>query len=172
MHTYVIRLLVAAITFTVGLAVSSIPFLHTSSHVEEFNYQRRHNCSKRYLEPSVGVRQDVSEPLRVTYVGPGSSSQNGDLPTARLLVQNLSGRDVTNFTLNYISGWRHSQTRGNGAVQSDLESRGSLLHAGESTMVDVNATQGQMYWVWLSSVEFADGSDWNNSQYGTFIQQY
>ncbi|HET6862812.1 MAG TPA: hypothetical protein VFH91_07180, partial [Pyrinomonadaceae bacterium] len=63
-------------------------------------------------------------------------------------------------------------TRGSGSIQSDLDTRGSLLRAGESTMVDVNATQGQMYWVWLSSVEFADGSDWNNSQYGTFIQQY
>jgi hypothetical protein len=171
MHTYLLRLLVAAVTFTVGLAVSAIPFLHTSK-VTEFNYQRRHDCSKRYFEPSVGVRQDASEPLRVTYVGPGGSIQNGDVPTARLLVQNLSGRDVSNFSLNYISGWRHSRTRGSGSIQSDLDTRGSLLRAGESTMVDVNATQGQMYWVWLSSVEFADGSDWNNSQYGTFIQQY
>lgn len=162
MHTYLLRLLAAAVTFTVGLAVSSIPFLHTS-RVREFNYQPRHNCSKRYFEPSVGIRQDSDEPLRVTYLGSSINYQNGDLPTARLLVQNLSGRDVSTFSLNYLSGWRRSPTRGSGSIESDVESRGSVLHPGESTTVDVDATQGQMYWVWLSSVEFADGSHWNNS---------
>ena len=171
MHTYLIRILVAAITFTVGLAVSSIPFLHTEKN-QPFNYHPRRECSKRDFEPPVRVRQDVTEPLRVTYLGSDSSSQNGDIPTVRLLVQNFSGRDVNNFSVNYFSGWRHSRTRSSSSVQSDVDTRGSVLHAGDSTVLEINATQGQLYFVWLSSVEFADGSNWNNSQFSTFIQEY
>jgi len=171
MYTYLLRVLVAAITFTVGLAVSAIPFLHTAK-TRQFNYHSRHECSKSYLEPSVGIRQDSTEPLRITYVGAGSSLQNGDVPAARLLVENVSGRDVNNFSVNYISGWRHSRVRGSGAIQSDLDSRGSVLHPGESTTLEVNPTQGQLYWVWLSSVEFVDGDNWNNAPYSTFIPQY
>ena len=133
---------------------------------------RGHECSKSYLEPSVGIRQDSAEPLRITYVGAGSSLQNGDVPAARLLIENVSGRDVNNFSVNYISGWRHSRVRGSGAIQSDLDSRGSVLHPGESTTLEVNPTQGQLYWVWLSSVEFVDGDNWNNAPYSTFIPQY
>jgi len=171
MYTYLLRLFVAAVTFTVGLAISAIPFLHTAKN-REFNYRPRHECAKTYLEPSVGVRQDSTEPLRITYVGSGSSIQNGDVPTARFVVQNVSGRDVNNFSVNYVSGWRHSRVRGSGSIQSDVDSRGSVLHAGESVTLEVNATQGQLYWVWLSSVEFIDGDNWNNSQYNAFIQQY
>jgi hypothetical protein len=163
MYTYPLRLLVAVVTFTVGLAVSSIPFLHPAKD-NPFSYRHRRSCSERYFEPPVRVRHDdVSEPLRVTYLGSDSRSQDGDIPTVRLLVQNLSGRDVTNFSVNYFSGWRHSQTRGSGSVQSDVDTRGSVLHAGESTMLEISATQGQLFYVWLSSVEFADGSNWKFS---------
>jgi len=96
-------------------------------------------------------------------VGVDGNSQNGDAPTVRLLVQNLSGRDVNNFSVNYFSGWRRSQTRGSGSVQSDVDTRGSVLHAGESTTLEINAMQGQLFYVWLSSVEFADGSNWKFS---------
>jgi len=71
MNTYLLRLLVAAVTFTVGLALSSIPFLHTSK-VREFNYQRRHDCSKRNYQPSVRVTLDSNAPLQITYFGSGS----------------------------------------------------------------------------------------------------
>jgi hypothetical protein len=161
MNTYLLRLLVAAVTFTVGLAISSIPFLHRSK-VREFNYQRRHDCSKRNYQPSVRVPLDSNAPLQITYLGPGGDFQNGESSTARLLVQNVSGRDVSNFSVNYVSGWRNSRTRVGGSIQSDLESRGSLLRAGESTMVDVGATQ-EVYLLWLSSVEFVDGNRWNYS---------
>jgi hypothetical protein len=162
MYTYPLRLLVAVVTFTVGLAVSAIPFLHTAKD-KPFSFRHRRSCSERYFEPPVRVRQDVEEPLRVTYVGSDGSSQNEDIPTVRLLVQNISGRDVNDFSVNYFSGWRHSQTRGSGSVQSDVETRGSVLHAGESTMVEISATQGQLFYVWLSSVEFVDGSNWKFS---------
>ena len=163
MYTYPLRLLVAVVTFTVGLAVSAIPFLHTAKD-KPFNYRHRHPCHERYFESPVRVRQDgLNQPLRVTYLGSDGISQNGDAPAVRLLVQNLSGRDVNNFSVNYFSGWRDSQTRGNSSVQSDVDTRGSVLHPGESTMVEINGTEGQLYYVWLSSVEFADGSNWKFS---------
>ena len=168
MHTYLLRLLVAAVTFTVGLAISSIPFLHSP---RESNYQRRHKCSERYRESVVTVLADVNEPLKVTYIGPSASFQDGDVPMARLLVQNISGRDVGNFSVNYISGWQHGRTRGSGSIQSDLATRGSLLRAGESTVVDLGALQGQIYWAWPSSVEFTDGSNWKSTRDASFQQQ-
>ena len=160
MHTYLLRLLIAAITFTVGVAVSFIPFFH-SSKVQQFSYERRHKCWKRASsQPTVGVQQDASEPLRLTYLSAGDDAQTVDSSTVRLLVQNFSGRDVRNFSINWVSRYRYSRAGGGGAVQSGVTSGGSILHDGESTTINLDASTDQLTWAWLSSVDFTDGSRW------------
>jgi hypothetical protein len=167
MHTYLLRLLIAAITFTVGVAISSLPFLSNGS--KQVNYERRSYGWNRHCgSASVGIRQDESEPLRLIYV----KTNDGFGQQIAISAQNDSGREVSNFTISYVSRWRHSPSGGGGAVQSGVASGGSILHAGESQTVNIDSTPDQLTWVWLSSVDFADGSRWENGRYNSYMSDY
>ena len=162
MNRYIIRALVAVLTFCIGVAVA-VSFRTSPS---KYRY-REHRCPKAQYygaydttfslpPPIMSIENAPTDPLKVRY---SFTKVNPANPAKRLVefaVENNSGRDVASYALSYNSNW-YSNRHGGGGGVSVINTDGFV------PFVSINCDADQTLTVWVSSVDFKDGSRWTNS---------
>ena len=160
MNRYVVRALVAVLTFCIGLAVGYRPRTYN------YNYAYRHKCremaafkvARTELMPSpmTSIENLSSDPLTIRYsftkVNPGNSAKK----LVEFAIENDSGREISGYAIGYSSGFP-SDRNNSGGVKSVYNSENFV------PFVSINCDADKQLTVWVSSVDFKDGSRWTNS---------
>jgi hypothetical protein len=175
MNRYLLRSLVAVLTFSIGVAIGSLG----SRSVNRFSRYRdcpserqvklrrthfTHNSYSAKPGPFVSVDALSTDPLKLTYSSTTPLANDPGRQKVELLVANNTKREIVNFTVEYRSRWRSKRQGGGGMVSVSKDKTGN----GNSTGLDVVSIEcsgDENLAIWVSSVEFKDGSRWNNTRH-------
>ena len=171
MNRYLVRSLVAILTFSIGVAVGSIFRTPTPTYRQirhkrcnEFVPERRVVNIPQGPAPSVAIDNDSTDPVKLRY-SQTRFNPNGIKPQiVEFSVEPTSRRAIANFTISYRSRWpSRNQDGGDVAITypSGTSSLGKLTFENVSIECDVDETLS----VWVSAVEFKDGSSWANPRH-------
>ena len=163
MRRYGIRVLVAVLTFALGLALSFALGLFRGPLARfSHKWSESRSCRKefRLAKPSVlTVDSQLNEPLQVTPLGATLHSDMAENSGVRLLIQNRSNKTITDYAIGAERSWRESGKSG----VSFFDSTGNLrLEPGESQTITLHRAVDSRFLVRVESVGFEDGSRWNN----------
>src|SRR5258705_10365448 len=130
MHRYLIRILVALLTFAVGVVVS----LSTGvfSRPAGKNLPTRYPCSRSRAvvsAPAMTIESQPDEPLKLLYSSTSLDFTNSGKRQVHFLVENVSDRDIRNFSVNYLSSWASKREGGGGWTFVGANVRGDALRA-------------------------------------------
>jgi hypothetical protein len=160
MRRYGVRILVAVLTFLLGVAFS---FGLGLFRVRETHYQeqwkQKRDCSKQFALSShpFTIHNHEEAPLRVTLLGPPSHAgyQRGQI--LQVLVENTSDRIVSGFSLH------GERVRRENGFESFNDTTKTVLKPGQSHITTLRLNNaGSMMELWLSQAEFEDRSTWSN----------
>jgi len=172
MNRYLLRSIVAVLTFSIGVAVGSFAHRHTRT---SWQY-KRHACDHReykvhtvvlgqadrkpWVGPSISVDSSAIDPLKLTYSS--TTPLANDLARQRVEfgIENNTNRAIARFTVAYRSRWRSTSQGGAGAVAVDA--KGDFT-AGNAVSIECSGDENLS--IWVASVEFKDGSRWNNKRH-------
>ena len=166
MHRYLIRILVALLTFAVGVVVSLSTGIF--SRPAGTNLPVRYPCSRNRVvvsAPSMTIESQPDEPLKLFYSSTSLDFTNSGKRQVHFLVENVSDRDIQNFSVNYLSSWASKREGGGGGIFVGDNVRGNLLRAGDSKTITIDSDYDQMLQLWVSSAEFLDNSRWDNPRH-------
>jgi hypothetical protein len=165
MRRYGVRILVAVLTFGLGVVFSfvfgtTVGVFNARETKKSHNWGRR-DCPKK-LRNQILVPLDIQNipnaPLRLVDLGPAPNASSPNEHLIRLSVENESNNTITAFVLRGEKVWASS-----GASVGQLEDVTTvLLRPGGSSvvyLVNDNETAVSMK---VSQVQFQDGSVWNN----------
>jgi hypothetical protein len=170
MNRYLVRSLVAILTFSIGIAVGSIFRPSVQPSYRQFKHKRCRDSAppprayvrqEQYPSPSVAIDNASNDPVKLRY------SHSRLMPgTSRQLVEfNLepnTTREVLMFRINYRSRLSAnspgapSLTDGTRTISSELISSGN---------VSIECDSDETLSVWIQSVQFKDGSRWENPRH-------
>ena len=158
MRRYGVRILVAVLTFLLGVAFSFGVglFRSTETRHHKEGWRLRRECPKRtalYSHPFT-IYNNETAPLQLTYLGPTSDTASESFQMLQILVENRSDRTISNYTLG---GKRFGNTLGPVEETSNTVLRPGHVH----TTLLPNVTDSGVD-LWLSQVKFQDGSTWNS----------
>jgi hypothetical protein len=179
MNRYIVRSLVAILTFSIGVAVGSF-----SQPSKSTNRQFRHKRCKefvperqvyrsvpQYPSPSVAIDNSSTDPLKLRYSHTRLSAPGGSRQTVQFTVEPTNSLEVSKFTINYRSRWSSAKQSGGGAVSvtnnRKTPSSGLMTFdsASSAASVAIECDSDETLSVWISSVEFKDGSRWENPRH-------
>jgi hypothetical protein len=164
MNRYLLRSLVALSTFLLSIAVNAVihPFgLHRWEHrYSRFEYRER-RCSRTfaYPRPALSIDAVATDPVKLVY----SQNQPPAYSSPRqvtFLLDNQTAKPVKAVVVQYSWRWPEKdsweiETVRVSPVSSNVEDQQTLtLDCGDQTL-----------WIWISSVEFKDGSHWFNPRH-------
>ena len=171
MNRYLFRSLVAVSTFLLSIAVSAIihpfgsrRFEHRYSNYEyrAFEYRERH-CPRApsIPRPSLSIDGIATDPVKLLY------SQTPPQPYSSqrqvtFLLDNQTTKPVKAVVVQYSWRWPEQdsweiETVRVPAASSNVDDQQTLsLDCGDQTV-----------WLWISSVEFKDGSSWVNPRHSS-----
>lgn len=173
MNRYLLRSLVAVLTFSIGVAIGSFARPHIRSSKA---YYKRHDCdykreykvrgavvqaeSRPWVGPSISADTLSVDPLKLTYSS--TTPLAGALARQKIefVVTNNTSHDVASFTVAYRSRWRPINEGERGFVILQWK-RDSI--ADNSVSIEWSADEDLL--VWVSTVEFKDGSRWRNKRH-------
>jgi hypothetical protein len=175
MKRYVLRSFVAILTFCIGLAVSSV-FSIVPRRSKHRNWEPYH-CKKvlRFelkdttLEsmpsPALSIDNVGTDPLKLFYAR--TTSNQGSFPkqTVEFLVGNNSQRTIESFTVSYRSAWSFNRHGGGGSVLVHKDVKVSTFPSRKFELVSIDCDADETLTVWIASVEFTDGTRWNNPRH-------
>lgn len=162
MRRYGVRILVAVLTFLLGVAfsfgVGLFRFTEKRQHKESWRFKR--DCPKRtalHNHPFT-IYNNETAPLQLTYLGPTSETASEHFQMLQILVENRSDRTISNYSL---SGERFGRQNTFGFVD---DTTNTVLKPGQvHTTLLPNNSEGRVE-LWLSRVTFEDGSVWNSAR--------
>ena len=174
MNRYLIRALVAILTFCIGVAVSFRPRssyryarLYTYSG-KSFETER---CRKKFRysqSPSVSIDVASTDPVRLSYSSTNTSFENPQMQSVEFQVDNASDREIralsVGFSVSRPSSEYNSGSR-TGWKLVDLRELGT--DARTPATVSIQCGADETLFVWVSSVEFKDGSRWQNPRHSS-----
>jgi len=169
MNRYLLRSLVALSTFLLSIAVSAVihPFgsRRFENRYSRFEYRafeyREHHCLRApsIPRPSLSIDGIATDPVKLLYSQtrpqPYSSQQQ-----VTFLLDNHTTKPVKAVVVQYSSRWPENdsweiETVRVPAATSPVDDQQTLtLDCGDQTL-----------WLWISSVEFKDGSRWVNPRH-------
>ena len=163
MNRYLIRALVAVLTFSIGVAVGSFRRpRHVRYGYETYRckrvakiYQEHYDSTLALASPAMTIENPTSDPLRITYSFTKLNPTNRGKRLVEFVVENQSGREISGYAIAYNSSWA-SNNRGGGGAISVSNSEYFV------PFVSINCDADQLLNVWISSVDFKDGSRWTN----------
>jgi hypothetical protein len=162
MNRYLIRALVAVLTFSIGLAVGSLQ-RPTRNRIRENrckheSYTYSQLAALSLPSPSMSIENPASDPLRLSYSFTKVNPTNSAKRLVELVVENQSGREISSYAIGYNSRSTSNSRGGGGAV--------SVTNFDYFVpFVSINCDADQLLTVWVSSVNYKDGSRWVNPQY-------
>jgi hypothetical protein len=172
MNRYLVRSLVAILTFSIGVAVGSFsrPSPQRSYRPskqrrcnESFPERRVYRSTPQYPSPSVAIDNASSDPLYLRYSltrlsPPGTSRQ-----TVEFTVEPVTEREVSKFTVNYRSRWSSTKQSGGVSITYGTKTLSSGLIGFDNVSIECDSDETLS--VWIESVEFKDGSRWENPRH-------
>jgi len=165
MNRYLLRSLVALSTFLLSIAVSAVihPFgSRRSEHrYSNFVYSER-RCRRAMSSPTASLSIDAiaSDPVKLLYSQtvpqPYSSAQQ-----VNLLLDNQTYKGINAVVVQYSSRW---PAQGSWEVETVRVPIDQNVRVDQQT-ISIDCGSDQTLWVWISSVEFKDGSHWVNPRH-------
>ncbi len=164
MRRYGVRILVAVLTFGLGVAFSFVlggfGLFSARQTTKPHNWGRR-DCPKKFrsqvLVPLAIVNQ-ANAPLRLVDLGPTFNTDSPHEHFIRVSAQNESNRTITGFVLRGEKVF-HSK----GVTAGELTDFNSdVLEPGQSRVIHLLNDNETGVSLAVSQVKFLDGSTWNN----------
>jgi hypothetical protein len=165
MRRYVVRFLVAVLTFGIGVALSLALglFKFQDTRSVQRNWSRK-DCPKRFrvARPAfLTVDSRATDPLKLVYLGTSEDESRGDGVRMRFSVANNSDKTITGYWITAREIW---DTNGKPA---SLSSRGldwtafEVLEPGDASTISLprNAEGSSLR---VARVNFQDGSTWTS----------
>lgn len=163
MRRYGVRILVAVLTFLLGVAFSfgfGLFRVRETRHKSHKSHWSWSDCPKRSVEKTYQhpftVYNSETAPLRLTFLGPTLETVNQREQMLRVLVENVSRQTVSGYSLAGERSWRYNRDG------EFINLKHALLRPGQSEMNLVPNNSERRVDLWLSHVQFQDGSIWNN----------
>ena len=172
MNRYLIRALVAVLTFCIGVAVGSLRPRTSKYRCREFSYRVRsdetESCRKRYrfsASPFLSVDTAATDPVRLTYSSTNSLPGNLQRQNVEFLVENTAERQIRSVNVGFVASRYRGEYQRSGwkVVNSEGRAISSFDHTPSTISIDCGADETLA--VWVSSVEFKDGSRWMNPRH-------
>jgi len=165
MNRYVVRSLVAVSTFSLGVAIGLGPRPARPTYRDHcgrrtFKLETQRAYSPEFTPgPFLSIDTALSDPLKLTYGSTTPDVTDTYRQKVEFLVSQNSNKRISGYTLTYRSGW---DPRGltNVFVRRDYTSNNF-----ESVSVECELRQSLA--VWISSVEYRDGTRWENPRHKT-----
>jgi hypothetical protein len=174
MNRYFVRSFVAILTFCIGLAVSSVfslvPRRSRHRNWESYNCKKvfRHELMSATLEslpsPALSIDNVGTDPLKLFYSSTRSNQDSFPRQTVQLLVGNNSKRTIGSYTVSYRSTSARNRS-GGGSVAVHRDMKVSTFPSRNVELVSIDCDADENLTVWISSVEFTDGTSWNNPRH-------
>jgi hypothetical protein len=173
MKRYLVRSLVAVLAFLIGVGVSSalrpaVKYRYRERDCyrkKSHNVFRNHGRHSGFRTPSVLVDAVATDPLKLIY---SSTNNNGTYVGQQRIefnAANLSKKNIQSYTVSYLTGFPHERGAASGAVTMDPLARVGNLRSGYDEIVSIDVNSRETLTVWVSSVEFTDGSRWTNPRH-------
>ena len=166
MNRYLLRSLIAVSTFLLSIAISAIlhPFgpRHREHRYSEFVY-REHQCPRAmsFARPALSIDAVATDPVKLLYSKTRPQPYSSDQQITFLL-DNKTSRAVSAVVLQYSYRWPEKESWEIETVRVSCDR--SLTVEGLLT-VSIDCGSNQTLWLWISSVEFKDGTRWVNPRH-------
>jgi hypothetical protein len=162
MRRYGVRFLVAVLTFGLGVAFSMFLGLFRFPEFAPANrYTLSNGCRKARVAraPLLRVDTELSDPLKLSYLGP-SSSQGMKLLVENRRDQTISGFSVTGKRL-WSTGGTHGETAFTWDSSDSLWNSDGVLRPGENLVINLPRNTDGLA-VLVDEVTFESGFTWIN----------
>jgi hypothetical protein len=173
MNRYLLRSLIALSTFLLSIAVSAVihPFGFSHSNHRDKRGQmyvfRERSCRRdmAFRTPSLSIDTAASDPVKLVYSEtrplPNSSNQQ-----VILLLDNQTARAISTAVVKYSSQWPAAAGDENGSPRVSYYSSAVTSGSRDLETVSIECGSDETIFLWLSSIEFKDGSRWINPRHG------
>jgi hypothetical protein len=175
MNRYFVRSFVAILTFCIGLAVSSvfsiIPRRSKHRNWESYNckkvfrFERKYETLESMPSPALSIDNVGTDPLKLLYARTTSNHVSFPKQTVEFLVGNNTQRTIESFTVSYRSAWSSNRYGGRGSVLVHKDAKVSTFPSRNLELVSIDCDADETLTVWIASVEFTDGTRWNNPRH-------
>jgi hypothetical protein len=163
MRRYGVRLLVAVLTFGIGVALSfALGLFRVPQTRISHRWSESSSCRKNFRidRPSLlTVDNQPNDPLQLAYLGATSHSEMAGTTGTRLLIENKSNKTITGYAISSEKSWRE---HGKSGVAFRDWTGNVLLEPGESHSIDLPRSIEGGLLLRVQWVGFQDGSSWNN----------
>lgn len=158
MRRYGVRILVAVLTFLLGVALSfGLGLFRVRETHHHQHWRSKRERPKLFVQthnhPFV-IYNDGNAPLQLTYLGPTSETAYQQEQMLQILVENRSNQTISSFSLG-------GERFGSSFELVDGKTN-MFLGPGQSHLSLLPNNAGSRTELWLSQVEFQDRSTWSN----------
>ena len=166
MNRYLLRSLVAVSAFLLSIAVNAVIHPFGSGRWERghmaFVYRERHcNRSMSFPSPSLSIDASATDPVKLLYSQtrpqPYSSKQQ-----ITLLLDNQTTKAIRAVVVQHSSHW---PAKDSWEIESVRVSYDPTADVDDLQTMSIDCGSDQTLWLWISSVEFRDGSRWVNPRH-------
>jgi hypothetical protein len=172
MNRYVVRALVAVLTFCIGVAVGRGP--HRPTHQYERSCRRAvrlglltpgpvplpQERTTPYGGPFLSIDTAQSDPLKLSYSSTTPAQVDSGRQHVEFLVNKFSGKGITNYTVSYVTFWGRRDSRD---VVEVFVRKASPFADTETFGLECDSKETLT--VWVSRVQFKDGTSWENPRH-------
>lgn len=172
MNRYLLRSLVAIVTFSIGVAVGSIT--RPSKYQNRYSEPRcrkavRMDRTQSYLvplsSPTISIDSRSTDPVKLLYSQTRMNPTGNKRQTVDFIAENNSKREIASYTVSYQSIWASKRHGGGGSVSMTRAAGSNSSQFRNIENVSIECDADETLSLWVSSVEFKDGSRWTNPRY-------
>ena len=166
MRRYVVRFLVAVLTFGIGILLSLAFGLLTVKDRTFVHWEGSHSkpCPQRYrlanqARPAfLTVDTRVNDPLKLVYLGATPEIAHGEDVRMRFSVENTSEKTISGYSINASEIW------GRDGVKKGLDwTAFEVLEPGQTSTISL-PRDAEGFSLRVAKVNFQDGSTWVNTR--------
>src|SRR5215208_1974216 len=164
MHRYGVRIVVAVLTFALGVGLSMALglFRFPETRFAQMLRQPARSCRRNIRmarPPLLAVNSQPNEPLKLIYLGATPAAHDVRELRMELLVENRSDQTVAGYSISGQKIWR---ANGIGGEKTLDWNSNVLLKPGESHSITLTRDASQAWSLRVEKVTFQDGSIWTN----------
>ena len=165
MHRYGIRILVAVLTFALGVGLSMVFGLvrfPETNIAQMLRTSSPRSCGRKMRmarPPLLAVDSQPHEPLKLVYLGAVPASHDVRELRMELRVENRSDQTVAGYSISSQKIWKADAMASGRTLEWDSN---VLLRPGESRVITFTRDAGHALSLRVEKVTFEDGSIWSN----------